>query len=133
MVCRARGRFFSAAAWPVSGSPAVGGAQVGHVDIGLGRARHLVGRHDGAHGGAAGVLLEQVLRAAGEPELLITWGQAARALASQALARLDLEGVPGILALGSSDGGMFEPGQGTEFLNFLARAVERRIILWLRD
>lgn len=56
-----------------------------------------------------------------------------RTLASQALARLDLEGVPGILALGSSDGGMFEPGQGTEFLNFLARAVERRIIPWLRD
>lgn len=52
---------------------------------------------------------------------------------SQALARLDFEGVTGLLALGSRDEDMFEPGQGTEFLNFLARAMERRIIPWLRD
>lgn len=54
-------------------------------------------------------------------------------MGSQALARLDFEGVPGLLALGSRNEDMFEPGQGTEFLNFLARAMERRITPWLRD
>ena len=54
-------------------------------------------------------------------------------MGSQALARLDFEGVAGLLALGSRDEDMFEPGQGTEFLSFLARAMERRITPWLRD
>lgn len=54
-------------------------------------------------------------------------------LSSQALVRLDIDGIPALLALGSRDGSMFEPGQGTEFLNFLARAMERRLLPWLRD
>jgi len=54
------------------------------------------------------------------------------AVGSHALARLDLPGGFGVLALASRDDGAFTEGQGTEFLNFLARAVERRMSPWLQ-
>lgn len=50
---------------------------------------------------------------------------------SHALVRMDLPGGFGVLALASRDSNAFTEGQGTEFLNFLARAVERRISPWL--
>lgn len=54
-----------------------------------------------------------------------------QAMGSHALARLDLPGRFGVLALASRDSSAFVEGQGTEFLNFLARAIERRISPWL--
>ncbi|MCW5724314.1 MAG: DUF484 family protein [Maricaulaceae bacterium] len=52
-------------------------------------------------------------------------------IASHALVRLYVRGREGVLALGARDAHAFQPGQGTELLNFLARAIERRIAAWI--
>lgn len=67
---------------------------------------------------------------AGDP---IIFGPAAPLVRSQLLLRLELmEEVPlGMLALGSRDPLLFQELQGTELVNFLARAVERSLRFWL--
>lgn len=61
------------------------------------------------------------------------YGPAADLVQSDALARLHFgPGTPpALLALGSRDKGKFEPGHGTELLNFLAGVLERSIRAWL--
>lgn len=61
------------------------------------------------------------------------FGGAATLVRSQALLRLQLrrEAPLGLLAFGSRTAGKFHPGQGTELLGFLAKAVELCIRGWL--
>lgn len=61
------------------------------------------------------------------------YGGAFALVASQALLRVDISmnTPPAILAFGSRDAFMFEDGQGTEQISFLARVVERAFRQWL--
>jgi uncharacterized protein YigA (DUF484 family) len=61
------------------------------------------------------------------------YGPAAELVQSDALARLHFgPGTPpALLALGSRENGKFQPSQGTELLNFIARVLERNIRAWL--
>ncbi len=61
------------------------------------------------------------------------FGGAATLIRSQALLRLQLkrDAPLGLLAFGSRTVGKFHPGQGTELLSFLAKAVELNIRGWL--
>ena len=62
------------------------------------------------------------------------YGGGANLVQSQALLRIDIsmDTPPAILAFGSRDPNMFEDGQGTEMISFLARVVERAFRYWLR-
>ncbi len=81
------------------------------------------------------------LLGAGEPILLTPhpkardeiYGTAAPLVQSDALIRLaPSKNAPvGILALGSREAELFEPGQATDLLQFLGGAVERSLRLWL--
>jgi uncharacterized protein YigA (DUF484 family) len=66
----------------------------------------------------------------GEPAI---FGGAAGLVRSDALIRLmPHEGSPdGLIAFGTRHPGFFNPGQGTELLNFLARIIEHCIRAWL--
>jgi len=61
------------------------------------------------------------------------YGPAAELVRSEALVRLRFNShtPTGLLALGSRQQEKFHPGQGTELLQFLARALERSIRAWL--
>ena len=61
------------------------------------------------------------------------YGGGANLVQSQALLRVDIsmDTPPAILAFGSRDPNMFEDGQGTEMVDFLARVVERAFRHWL--
>ncbi len=61
------------------------------------------------------------------------FGEAAGLVRSAGLARLrnGAHTPGGLLALGSRTAGAFNPGQGTELLNFLARTVEKLLNKWL--
>jgi len=61
------------------------------------------------------------------------FGSAASLVRSDALLRLKISPAApaGLLALGSRKENRFHPGQGTELLGFLARALERSIRAWL--
>jgi len=61
------------------------------------------------------------------------FGPASTLVQSQALIRLDVDpSMPdALLALGSRNPEMFEPGQGTELAQFLGRVVERLLFNWL--
>ncbi len=61
------------------------------------------------------------------------YGGGATLVQSQALLRVDIsmDTPPAILAFGSRDPNMFEDGQGTELIDFLARVVERAFRSWL--
>jgi len=61
------------------------------------------------------------------------YGPASALVRSDALARLRFaaNAPPGMLALGSREASKFHPGQATELLQFLARAVERCVRAWL--
>lgn len=63
----------------------------------------------------------------------LLYGPAATLVRSDALARLRFapEAPAGLIAIGSRQQAKFHPGQGTELLQFLARAVERCIRAWL--
>lgn len=75
----------------------------------------------------------EVLLIADQPGEAEIFGGAATLVRSQALLRLHLrrEAPMGILALGARMPDKFHPGQGTELLSFLARAVELLIRGWL--
>jgi uncharacterized protein YigA (DUF484 family) len=78
--------------------------------------------------GARRVTLRQ--GAAASPEL---YGQAAGAIRSEALLKLDLGRgrAAGLLAFGATDPERFDPEQGTDLLGFLAGVVERSLRRWL--
>jgi uncharacterized protein len=61
------------------------------------------------------------------------YGGAYTLVQSQALLRVDISmnTPPAVLAFGSRDAMMFEDGQGTEQISFLARVVERAFRQWL--
>jgi len=59
------------------------------------------------------------------------YGQQGARVKSEAIVRLDFNGHDGLMALAARDPAMFEAGQGTELLNFLARSVERMVTRWL--
>lgn len=61
------------------------------------------------------------------------FGGGATLVQSQALLRVDIsmDTPPAILAFGSRDPMMFQEGQGTEMVDFLARVVERSFRSWL--
>lgn len=61
------------------------------------------------------------------------YGGAATLVQSQALLRVDIsmDTPPAILAFGSREPSMFQQGQGTELVTFLARVVERCFRSWL--
>jgi uncharacterized protein YigA (DUF484 family) len=61
------------------------------------------------------------------------YGGGANLVQSQALLRVDIsmDTPPAILAFGSRDPKMFQPGQGTEMVSFMARVVERAFRSWL--
>lgn len=61
------------------------------------------------------------------------FGPSGREVRSYALVRLAISPIapPGLLALGSHDPHTFEPGQGTDLLEFLARVIERQVRSWL--
>ena len=61
------------------------------------------------------------------------YGGGATLVQSQALLRVDIsmDTPPAILAFGSRDPNMFQDGQGTELIDFLARVVERAFRSWL--
>jgi len=61
------------------------------------------------------------------------FGSAARLVRSEALLRLRFSPAApaGLLALGSRKENRFHPGQGTELLGFLARAIEHNVRAWL--
>lgn len=63
----------------------------------------------------------------------IVYGAGAQLVRSQVLVRVDVsqKTPPAILAFGSRDPQMFQPGQGTEQVSFLAGVVERCIRSWL--
>ncbi|MBR9824572.1 MAG: DUF484 family protein [Alphaproteobacteria bacterium] len=61
------------------------------------------------------------------------YGQQGARMRSQALVRLDFQGRDGVFALAARDPQLFQFGQGTELLNFLARAVERLVIQWMHQ
>ncbi|WP_428248082.1 DUF484 family protein [Ferrovibrio sp.] len=62
------------------------------------------------------------------------YGPAAELVQSDALARLHIgPNMPQVLlALGSREAGKFQPAQGTELLDFVARVLERTIRTWLK-
>lgn len=62
------------------------------------------------------------------------FGAAAPLVRSLALLRLDLgdDRPPGLLALGAREDGRFHPGQGTDLLTFLSRALSLCLATWLR-
>lgn len=64
----------------------------------------------------------------------VIYGGAYTLVQSQALLRVDISmnTPPAILAFGSRDPMMFEDGQGTEQISFLARVVERQFRTWLQ-
>ncbi|WP_300552636.1 DUF484 family protein [Maricaulis sp.] len=59
------------------------------------------------------------------------YGQHGSRMRSEAVVRLDFNGRDGLFALASRDPHLFQFGQGTELLNFLARAIERLILQWM--
>ncbi|MDF1767862.1 DUF484 family protein [Maricaulis sp.] len=61
------------------------------------------------------------------------YGQQGARVSSQAIVRLDFNGHDGLIALAARDAHLFQSGQGTELLNFLARAVERMVVQWLHQ
>lgn len=100
--------------------------------VGLGMAPH--GTIDRILGRADVALQSDIL---GSIEV---WGHQAGLIRSQALVRLRLpvegaaegaEGTPTLLAFGSADPDLFQPGQATDLLLFLSGVVERVIAAYL--
>lgn len=102
------------AAIPRHETPGVRVLEPGAVDDFLGPARDMLLRTN----------------ARGDAEL---FGPGATLVRSDALLRLKISpsAPAGLLALGSRKEGRFHPGQGTELLSFLARAIEISIRAWL--
>ena len=61
------------------------------------------------------------------------YGQQGARMRSQAIVRLDFHGQDGLFALAARDPHLFQFGQGTELLNFLARVTERLIVQWMHQ
>jgi uncharacterized protein YigA (DUF484 family) len=65
----------------------------------------------------------------------VIFGDDAPVIRAQALLRLRFarRAPPGILAFGATDPAAYHPDQGVELLDFLARALERAVRLWLDE
>ena len=90
----------------------------------------------GAAEGFVGALLGEKVERLGpvDPDKAVAlYGQQGARVKSEAVVRLDFNGHDGLMALAARDAQLFETGQGTELLNFLARAVERMIVRWLHQ
>lgn len=90
----------------------------------------------GAAEGFVGALLGEKVERLGpvDPDKAVAlYGQQGARVKSEAVVRLDFNGHDGLMALAARDAQLFEAGQGTELLNFLARAVERMIVRWLHQ
>ena len=63
----------------------------------------------------------------------VIFGAGATLVRSQTLVRIDvsMHTPPAILAFGSRDPHLFQPNQGTEQVQFLARVIERQFKSWL--
>ena len=96
-------------------------AAAGVVPLGVRMVDHLIGP------GQNLVLRDN---ATGDPAI---FGPGAGLVRSEALIRLSFGGTTpaALLAFGSRDADHFQPGQGTELLNFLARVIETSIRGWL--
>ena len=88
-----------------------------------------------AEGFVSGVLGDHVelLGPVSPANALALYGQQGARVSSQAIIRLDFGGRDGLMALAARDAHLFQAGQGTELLNFLARAVERMVVKWLHQ
>lgn len=88
----------------------------------------------GAAEGFVGEVLGEKVERLGPVEpgkAMALYGQQGARVKSEAVVRLDFGGHDGLMALAARDAQLFESGQGTELLNFLARAIERMILQWL--
>ena len=67
---------------------------------------------------------------AGDPDI---FGGGAGLVKSHALLRIDIASgaPPAMIAFGSRDPGLFQPGQGTELVGFLGQAISRLMRIWL--
>lgn len=61
------------------------------------------------------------------------YGPLGPSLRSEAIARIEIGGHPGVMCLGSREQRAFTPDQGADLIHFLARALERKIAPWMRD
>lgn len=99
---------------PLKSAQAIHGAAPGLVDLLLGDAAERLGRTDPRFADAL-------------------YGPQASRLSSQALCRLEAAGHQGVLCLAAREPGAFEPEQSADLVHFLARVLERRLALWLRQ
>lgn len=99
---------------PLQNGESILGAAEGFVGTVLGDHVEMLGPIDPAHAQAL-------------------YGQHGARVSSQAIVRLDFNGHDGLMALAARDAHLFESGQGTELLNFLARAIERMVVQWLHQ
>jgi len=60
------------------------------------------------------------------------YGPLAADVRSEAIARIEISGHPGVMCLASREERAFTPDQGADLVHFLARALERAITPWLR-
>ncbi|MEA1941075.1 MAG: DUF484 family protein [Pseudomonadota bacterium] len=100
----------------------------GHAPLKSGES--LLGAAEGFVGDVLGDKVERLGPV--DPEIAhALYGQQGARVKSEAIVRLDFHGHDGLMALAARDAHLFESGQGTELLNFLARAIERMIVQWL--
>ncbi|WP_300542533.1 DUF484 family protein [Maricaulis sp.] len=100
----------------------------GHAPLKTGES--LLGAAEGFVGEVLGEKVERLGPV--DPETAhALYGQQGARVKSEAIVRLDFGGHDGLMALAARDAQLFQSGQGTELLNFLARAVERMIVQWL--
>lgn len=100
----------------------------GHAPLKSGES--LLGAAEGFVGDVLGEKVERLGPV--DPEIAhALYGQQGARVKSEAIVRLDFNGHDGLMALAARDPHLFEAGQGTELLNFLARAIERMIVQWL--
>jgi len=88
----------------------------------------------GAGEGLIGQVLGQKIERLGRVKIAsaeMLYGAHARRVQSEAVIRLDFGGHDGVMAVAARDPDHFQTGQGTELLNFLARALERQIVRWM--
>lgn len=102
----------------------------GHAPLKNGES--ILGAADGFVGEVLGEKVER-LGPVDPDKAMALYGQQGARVRSEAVVRLDFGGHDGLMALAARDAQLFETGQGTELLNFLARAIERMIVRWLHQ
>ena len=95
-------------------------------------AESILGASEGMVAGVMGERVE-LLGAVDAERAHEIYGQQGARMRSQAIVRLDFHGHDGLFALAARDPHLFQFGQGTELLNFLARVTERLIVQWMHQ